>query len=113
MRTHTRRAAVAAVSGMLAIALTPQSGSSQQKVPFDSRYNIPVAPQGLAGRKLANLPMEFDTAEGQRIRVAAATRALEPPFSPAFLPDGTMLVTERAGRLRILHNGVLDPMPIS
>lgn len=113
MRTHLRRGAFAACAGMLAMGIAPQPGSSQQKVPFDSRYNIPVAPQGLAGRKLPSLPLEFDTAEGQRIRVVAATRALEYPFSAAFLPDGTMLVTERVGRLRMLSKGVLDPKPIS
>src|SRR4029078_9180480 len=31
----------------------------------------------------------------------------------AFLPDGSMLVTERAGRLRIIRNGVLDPRPVA
>src|SRR5439155_9603399 len=31
----------------------------------------------------------------------------------AFLPDGSMLVTEREGRLRIIRNGVLDPKPIA
>ena len=31
----------------------------------------------------------------------------------AFLPDGSMLVTERAGRLRIIRNGVLDPKPVA
>src|SRR5690606_20200767 len=35
------------------------------------------------------------------------------PWSLAFLPDGNMLVTERAGRLRIVRKGVLDPEPIS
>jgi len=85
---------------------------AQQNVPFDKTFNIPVAPTGLAGRKLPKLPMEFDTGEGQRIRVAAVTRALEYPFSLAFLPDGNMLVTERAGRLRIIRNGVLDPKPV-
>src|SRR6516164_7881938 len=84
---------------------------SQQKVPFQN--GIPVAPKGLAGKKLPNLPMEFDTAEGQRIRVVAVTRALEYPWSLAFLPDGAMLVTERAGRLRIIRNGVLDPKPVA
>jgi glucose/arabinose dehydrogenase len=29
-----------------------------------------------------------------------------------FLPDGSMLVTERQGRLRIVRNGVLDPQPV-
>lgn len=32
---------------------------------------------------------------------------LEYPWSLAFLPDGRMLVTERAGRLRIIDNGTL------
>jgi glucose/arabinose dehydrogenase len=43
----------------------------------------------------------------------AVTRGLEAPFSIAFLPDGGMLVTERAGRLRIIRNGVLDPTPVA
>ncbi len=38
---------------------------------------------------------------------------LDTPWSMAFLPNGDLLVTEMAGRLRILRNGVLDPTPIS
>src|SRR5580704_7755392 len=88
-------------------------GLGQQNPPFDKNFNIPVAPTGLAGRKLPKLPLEFDTAEGQKIRVVAVTRALEYPWSLAFLPDGGMLVTERAGRLRIIRNGELDPKPVA
>jgi glucose/arabinose dehydrogenase len=83
----------------------------QQTVPFQG--GIPLAPGGLAGQKLPAKPVEFNTGEGQRIRVSALTRALEFPWSLAFLPDGTMLVTERAGRLRVIRNGVLDPQPVS
>jgi glucose/arabinose dehydrogenase len=36
----------------------------------------------------------------------------ESPWSLAFLPDGTMLVTELPGRLRVIRNGVLDPAPV-
>ena len=40
-------------------------------------------------------------------------RGLANPWSLAFLPDGGMLVTERAGRLRVIRNGALDPTPVS
>lgn len=95
-----------------ALLLSITLAAGQQTVPFDKTYNIPVAPKGLAGRTLPKLPMEFDTAEGQRIRVSAVTTGLEYPFGMAFLPDGSMLVTERAGRLRLIRNGVLDPKPV-
>ena len=110
--THTR---FLRVVGPLALALAAtigsQAGLGQQKVPFQG--GIPVAPRGLAPRALPDKPVEFDTAEGQKIRVVVVTNALAFPWSLAFLPDGSMLVTEREGRLRIIKNGVLDPKPIA
>ena len=88
-----------------------QLSSAQQNVPFNN--GIPVAPTGLAGKPLPDKPVVFDTAEGQKIRVVVVTKALTNPFSLAFLPDGSMLVTERIGQLRIIRNGVLDPKPIA
>jgi glucose/arabinose dehydrogenase len=49
----------------------------------------------------------------QTFRVVSITQELSHPWSLAFLPDGTMLVTERAGRLRFVRNDVLDPEPVS
>jgi aldose sugar dehydrogenase len=95
----------------LAALLWTIPGSGQQKVEF--RNGVPLAPTGLAARPLSAKPVEFDTAEGQKIRVVAMVRGLEYPWSLAFLPDGSMLVTERASRLRIIRNGVLDPKPIA
>jgi glucose/arabinose dehydrogenase len=48
-----------------------------------------------------------------RIRVVTIARGLSYPWSLTFLPDGSMLVTERPGRLRIIRNGVLQPEPIA
>jgi glucose/arabinose dehydrogenase len=104
---------VAGVVGTLALvaAIGTQVGVGQQKVPFSG--GIPVAPAGLANKPLPAMPVVYDTAEGQRIRVTAVTRALEFPWSLAFLPDGTMLITERAGRLRVIRDGTLDPQPVA
>jgi glucose/arabinose dehydrogenase len=38
---------------------------------------------------------------------------LQQPWSIAFLPDGDMLVTERAGRVRLIRDGVLVPEPVA
>jgi glucose/arabinose dehydrogenase len=100
-----------ASAGLLAAAIFLQTASAQQTVPFVN--GIPLAPSGLEHRALPDKPVEFDTAEGQKIRVVVVTKALEYPWSLAFLPDGSMLVTERAGRLRIIRSGVLDPQSIA
>src|SRR3954447_23684776 len=46
-------------------------------------------------------------------RVVQIVKGLEQPWSLAFLPDGRMLVTEKAGRLRMIANGKLEPQPIA
>src|SRR5258708_37084817 len=67
---------------------------------------VPVPPLG-AG------PFVLDTAEQHKIRVTVVTKRLVHPWSVAFLPDGSMLATERPGRLRVIRDGVLDPKPVT
>jgi glucose/arabinose dehydrogenase len=56
-------------------------------------------------------PVTLETS-GNRIRVTRIATQLEHPWSLAHLPNGDILVTERPGRLRIIRNGELDPIPI-
>jgi aldose sugar dehydrogenase len=70
------------------------------------QIGVPVPPLG-AG------PFVFDTAEQHKTRVTVVTRGLSHPWAIAFLPDGSMLVTERPGRLRVIRNGTLDPTPVA
>jgi glucose/arabinose dehydrogenase len=49
---------------------------------------------------------------GGKIRVVTVAAGLFHPWSLAFLPDGSVLVAERDGKLRIIRNGVLAPEPV-
>ena len=70
-------------------------------------------PIGVPPVPLGAGPFVFDTAEQHKIRVVVVTKGLSHPWSLAFLPDRSMLITERAGRLRIVRDGVLDPQPLA
>ena len=117
-RARVRLAWLAAPAALLFIATSgSRLASGQQTVPFQTDASgtrlFPLAPTGLTRRPLPQGPMVYDTAEGQNIQVVVVTRNLEYPWSLAFLPDGSMLVTERFNRLRIIRNGVLAPDPIA
>lgn len=49
----------------------------------------------------------------QNFRKVTVLQGLERPWGIAWLPDGTMLITERPGRLRIVRNGKLESTPIT
>lgn len=52
-------------------------------------------------------------AEMQGVRLTQVVGGLERPWGMAFLPDGSALVTERPGRVRIIRDGALvrEPVP--
>jgi len=87
--------------GVLPVVLGLAALAAQQPPPV----GVPVPPLG-------DGPWVFDTAE-QKIRVSVVTRGLSHPWAIAFLPDGSMLLTERPGRLRRVRDGVLDPHAIA
>src|SRR5215813_13145540 len=103
--------AAAMVATTFTFVLTP-SGQAQQakqaaKAPTAQTATLPVQPLG-------DGPWTFDTAEQHKLRVSVVTKGLSHPWNLTFLPGGsTMLVTERAGRIRVIKDGKLDPTPIS
>lgn len=45
-------------------------------------------------------------------KAVTAVEGLSFPWAAAWLPDGTILITERDGQLRAVRDGTLDPKPI-
>ena len=116
-RTWPGRSAIVVAAAAIALACwvsqTTMIHAAQQR----GRGAEAPAAGGGGGRgrnspPLPALPLTFETT-AYRIRVSLVAKDLVNPWSLAFLPDGSMLVTERPGRLRLIKNGVLDPKPIA
>ena len=63
--------------------------------------------------ELGEGPFEFESWEQRNLRAVVVARGLNSPRAIEFLPDGDILVVERAGTLRIVRDGVLDPEPVA
>src|SRR5262245_5371642 len=57
-------------------------------------------------------PKMFDTRD-YKIRVVTVTEGLKEPYSFLFLPDGSILVNQLDGNMRLIRDGKLDPQPVS
>jgi aldose sugar dehydrogenase len=57
--------------------------------------------------ELPGRSIDLESAEERKLRVVVVARHLQQPWSVAFLPDGSMLVTERVGRLRLVREDKL------
>jgi glucose/arabinose dehydrogenase len=103
------------MSVLLLAIVTFGAGILQTSAAARAQQGIAVEAPSLDG------PLIFDSSTrgsggtkipGPKFRVVPL-RGLAQPYALAFLPDGSMLITERAGRLRIVRDGKLDPRPIA
>jgi len=88
----------------------PRGG--QTLAPHELRASVAPPPILWPTPAMPDGPIEFESAEQRHLRLIVMTKSLEQPWSIAFLPDGSLLITERPGRLRIIRDGVLDPNPV-
>jgi hypothetical protein len=111
-RGHRRDARLAAGPPRL----SPEAEELQKRFPYpvirDQRGVVPPGPRPLPSPPLGDGQWVFSTLEQRDIKVSVVTRGLSHPWSLAFLPDGSLLVTERIRRLRIVRNCVLEPAEI-
>jgi aldose sugar dehydrogenase len=98
--------------GAAVVAQGPPQGARQGGPPPGGRGGAPLFFPRMPTLPFPGAPQMFETLH-ERIRVVPFVSGLEAPWSIAFLPSGEMLVTEKAGRLRMVRNGKLDPQPLS
>lgn len=96
-------------SGIISAADVHNNGRTGMKYPFDSAL---LAALALLSAPASAADRTLDTQSG-RIAVATLARGLDHPWGMAFLPDGRLLVTERAGRLRIVARDGKLSAPVS
>jgi len=85
----------------------PHDAHAQEREPE------PFAATGIPMVPLPETPVTYDTAEDEPIRVTVVARGLTYPWGFDFLPDGSVLVTERLGTLRVIRQERLESTPIA
>ena len=78
----------------------PQASSALEAVPSPNITKLSQSPT-------------FTQTNAKSFKVETVTEGLEVPWGMEFLPDRSILVTERPGRLRIIRGGKLNPTPIA
>lgn len=98
-------------SALFALLAQAQQADDAAKAKAKSRTG--VTPKGISwpSPAMPDGTATFDTGIERGLKLVI-TKGLVQPWSMAFLPNGSILITEISGRLRIVRDGVLDPNTI-
>jgi glucose/arabinose dehydrogenase len=95
---------------LVALIFVVATGRAQQ-APAAQNTTFVDPSGGYQGFPLSDEPQVFKS--GETSYRVVPTKGLVRPWALAFLPSGDILITERGGRLRLLHNGMLDQQEIA
>ena len=95
----------------LLMMLTCAAASAQQAPQQDLKPLVPLLDSPRIFDSSVRAPNGVRT-PGPKFRVVPIP-GLRRPYGMAFLPDGRMLVSERAGQIRIVDHDTVDPQPVS
>ncbi|MEM6755275.1 MAG: PQQ-dependent sugar dehydrogenase, partial [Cyanobacteria bacterium P01_C01_bin.38] len=112
MKTHIIRPITAALSAI--VLLTVAACSSTDNSSSAQSSNQSTTAQN-TNSPSSNKPLFSDNnvTEAKNFKTTTVLQGLERPWGMAWLPDKTILITERPGRVRIVRNGTLDPNPVA
>ncbi len=109
---RARRVILMAAISATAVATTGRAQHGQTLAPHEVANSEAPPPILWSTPELPRRSIDIESAEERRLKVEVIASGLEQPWSLAFLPDGRLLVTERAGRLRIVRDGRLEDRPV-
>ena len=109
---RAERYTIAAVFTAVALASASRAQHPQTLAPHEVTNADAPTPIVWPTPDLPRRRFDLETAEERKLKVEVVTKHLEQPWSVAFLPDESILVTERIGRLRIVREGKLEPLPV-
>lgn len=108
LRALSRRSRAVSLGlvALLAVGCTTAGGNG-------SGVDVPLTDAPDILDSVAQEPGEDEAAVVTTVQPVTVVDGLEHPWGMAWLPDGTLLVTERPGRLRMVRDGELDPNPVA
>ncbi|MEM9162017.1 MAG: PQQ-dependent sugar dehydrogenase [Cyanobacteria bacterium P01_F01_bin.4] len=99
--------------GLALVSCMPPQESAQPESSLDTPSSAAPETTAAAPPETAASDSGEAIAQSQTVEPVTLVDSLEHPWGMAWLPDGTLLVTERPGRLRVIREGMLDPTPVS
>jgi glucose/arabinose dehydrogenase len=108
-----RRSLVVGFLATLGIVSVSVAQHRQTFAPHEFRGSDAPPPIIWSTPDLPGRTIDIESAEERRLKVVVIAKGLEQPWSVAFLPSGDMIVTERAGRLRLVRDGKLQREPVA
>jgi aldose sugar dehydrogenase len=106
--------------GLVFVALAAMLGAAAGEAPHHQTFaphelNPGDAPPPIEWTTpdLPRRAVDIESAEERKLTLVVLAKHLEQPWSVAFLPDGSMLVTERVGRLRLVRDDKLEEEPVA
>ncbi|MBP0034633.1 MAG: PQQ-dependent sugar dehydrogenase [Roseofilum sp. Belize BBD 4] len=113
MSTAIRINAYTLVAAGWAIAVLGVTGCTTQ-VQSEPPTTIPIEESAIEESSPAQSQAEMVSANpNPDFQSVTVVDNLEHPWGLTWLPDGSILITERSGQLRIVRDGFLDPTPIA
>jgi glucose/arabinose dehydrogenase len=103
------------IVGLAACTFDPsrQASNAQETTAQQPSSNSDALRAGEANRQCTLVENNFGASGTVNVRVEEVVAGLEVPWGIAFLPNEEMLVTERAGRIRLVRNGELQPSSVA